>query len=201
MKFSQITINNSPVAGDYAVGVTSGGVDQRSTWTSIYALLASIAPTGTPLQTVETDYGNLVSLTTSIPYDDTPPQNTEGTQVMTQVITPKASTNNLLVEVDMYGSISAIGEFIGAVFMGSGVNAIAADSVTVAASGYLANVRMRCIVPAGTTSPVTFNVRMGAPGSQNVAFNGFTNSGTSGAATRAFNTTPKSSIKVTELKV
>lgn len=39
MKFSQISINNSPATTDYAVGVSSGGVDQRSTWAAIAALI------------------------------------------------------------------------------------------------------------------------------------------------------------------
>jgi hypothetical protein len=40
MKFSQITTNNTPSASDYAVGVSAGAVDQKSTWASILGSLA-----------------------------------------------------------------------------------------------------------------------------------------------------------------
>lgn len=41
MKFSQIAIQASPTTTDYAVGVSSGNVDQRSTWGVIAALISA----------------------------------------------------------------------------------------------------------------------------------------------------------------
>lgn len=44
MKFSLITQNNSPAATDNAIGVSSTGVDQKSTWQSVAALIATLLP-------------------------------------------------------------------------------------------------------------------------------------------------------------
>ncbi len=42
MKFSQVTINNTPGALDYVMGVTAGNVDQRSTLTGLAAVLGTL---------------------------------------------------------------------------------------------------------------------------------------------------------------
>lgn len=155
---------------------------------------------GVHVQAVETDYASLAAQTSLIPYDNTIPQITEGFEVMTQTITPKSATNVLLIDVNIYGSASALGEFIAALFRDSTANAIAADSVTVSSAGFLVNLKLTAKVTAGSTSATTFRVRIGSAGNVNTAFNGFTNSGTSGSATQAFGAAVKSSIKITEIK-
>lgn len=160
-------------------------------------ITAAMLDTGMTIQTVETDYSSATNATSVIPYDDTVPQITEGYEVMTQSITPKRSDSYLLVEADIYGSYQALGEFEAALFRDSTANAIAADSVTCAASGYLVNVRLKVKVAASSTAATTFRVRVGSAGSSNSAFNGYASGG---SVSRVYNTTPKSSIKVTEIR-
>lgn len=162
------------------------------------AVPASALPTNSVAQVVEQDFSNLISSTGTIPYDNTIPQIGEGFEVMTASITPLNAANNLLVEAEIYGSLNGgAGELSAALFRDANANALAADSVTVPANGYLANVRLRVKVAAGSTTATTFRVRIGAAGTQNVAFNGFANAG-AGSGTQVFSTAAKSSIKITE---
>jgi hypothetical protein len=51
------------------------------------------------VQVKNTQTGAVATGTTTIPLDDTIPQNTEGTEFMTLAITPTSSTNKLKIEV------------------------------------------------------------------------------------------------------
>lgn len=146
---------------------------------------------GFSVQTVMTTYSGLATGTTIIPNDDTIPQNTEGNEYMTQAITPKSTSNKLLIEALFYGSNSAGGEIIVALFQDTTANALAA------VGNYMATATGRVTMPiaytmtAGTTSSTTFKIRAGGSGAGTTNFNGF-------SSTRNFGTAAKSYIKITE---
>lgn len=150
-------------------------------------------PVGSVVQVQQTDYSALATGTTTIPYDDTEPQNTEGTEVLSQSITPKAIGNILLVEANLFVSHSAVGEVIAALFQDSAASAVAVSSVYCATATQRVSLNIRYKVAATSTSATTFKVRIGPDQAATVTLNGF-----SGA--RKFGTTIKSSIKVTEVK-
>ena len=57
---------------------------------------------GTALQRVEaTPYTTYGSTTSAIPFDDTIPQNTEGTEILTATITPKLASSRLRIDVSI----------------------------------------------------------------------------------------------------
>ena len=130
----------------------------------------SIAADGTPTflkgklvsQTVYSSTGSTVSGTTVIPLDDTVPQNTEGTQVLTASITPKSATSVLEVNVTLQLCNAGAAWLIGALFRDAGVNAVACGSGYASTGNAVYTVSFDYLVIAGSTSLTTFNVRMGS---------------------------------------
>lgn len=149
---------------------------------------------GMPVQIVSTNYSAVATGTTIIPLDDTIPQNTEGTEFMSQAITPKSATNTLIIEATWYGSNSVTGETIAALFQDSTANALAAVSKYMLTATGRNILTIRYSMTAGTTSSTTFKVRVGGDTAGTVTMNGF-----SGA--RKFGGITLSSIKITEVKV
>lgn len=136
--------------------------------------------------------------TTLIPYDSSIPQNNEGTEFMTFTFTPKAATNRLIIDVlaNLYHGNTTQQNTAIALFQDSVANAIAAQTYVAAlnAGSLGAPTPLRHTMIAGTTSPITFKVRVGPQVSGTVTFNGIGGGGFFGGVMQ-------SSIKVTEIKV
>jgi hypothetical protein len=142
-------------------------------------------------QVVNSQTGAVATGTTTIPFDDTIPQNTEGTEVMTLAITPKSALNTLLIDVTVFASVTATPWIIAALFQDSTANALA----TVASFNNLSTAGMtitfRHKMVAGTTA-TTFKVRLGPSSAATLTFNG-----QSGG--RIFGGVAASSITITEI--
>jgi hypothetical protein len=199
--------------------LTYGGVTLSNSVTGTGSMVLSTSPTftGTPVgttaaqatnstalastayvdrvavqQVVSTITGAVATGTTSIPLDDTIPQNTEGDQYMTLAITPKSATSKLVIQVIWNGSNNTNGVVSGvvALFQDSTANAIAAEYFTLAGQYYGMNIPLTWVMTSGTTSSTTFKVRVGCQ-SGTTTFNG-----TNG--TRLFGGVQSSSITITE---
>lgn len=149
---------------------------------------------GVPVQMVSTNYSAVATGTTLLPYDDTIPQNTEGTEFMSQAITPKSATNTLIIEATIFLSNSATNSMTAALFQDSTANALAASSTYMFTATGAICLKLRHTMTAGTTSSTTFKVRAGGDAAGTITFNG------SGGA-RRFGGITLSNIKVTEVKV
>lgn len=160
---------------------------------------------GSIVQTAYFQTGALVSGSTVIPYDDTIPQVSEGFEVMTLAITPTKSTSLLLVEaVINAASTEGSGPFpacTAALFKdGAGNDALATamqsqfSSSSVTAGGQIVNMILRHQITAGSTSAMTFRVRIGNTTGTVLKFNGDYNS-----AVRRFGGSYASSIRITEV--
>lgn len=102
-------------------------------------------------------------VTTSIPQDDTIPQNTEGTEILTATLTPKSSTNRLNVTFSIWGGASTALTLIAALFQDSTAGAIAANAVTIQGSAIgLQTITWDFV--AGTAASTTLKVRIGHGG-------------------------------------
>jgi hypothetical protein len=130
---------------------------------------------------------------TTIPADDTIPQNTEGDQYMSLAITPVNASSTLLIEVEAVLANSAAGASLltAALFQDSTAGALAAGAVR-STQNNLATVSFRHKMTAGTTSATTFKVRGGGQAAGTTTFNG-----ESGA--RLFGGVFASSITITEI--
>lgn len=144
------------------------------------------------VQQVYTSTGSMSTGTTTIPFDDTIPQNTEGTEVLTLAITPTNASNILVIESDLFASTSAQAWIINALFQDTTANALAANGNfhTTATAGGTIHLQYRMV--AGTTSATTFKLRFGPHTAATVTVNG-----QSGG--RKFGGVAVTSIKISEL--
>lgn len=149
---------------------------------------------GDIVQIVNTQTGAVATGSTTIPFDDTIPQNTEGEEYMSLAITPKSATNKLKIDVVLNCACSSLAQIVVALFQDSTANALAAMTPSrIEAAGVQSSCSFSHYMAAGTTSATTFKVRAG-PSSGTMTFNG------SGGA-RRFGGVMASSITITEIKV
>lgn len=116
--------------------------------------------------------GNLITCTGSIPSDDTIPQQTEGTELLTVTYTPKSAVSILKVSANFFGTTGANGSpHNTALFRDSQANAFAAST---ASGGVSFTVRSSIVgyVLSGDTIPTTFKVRHGLEVAGNLFVNG-----------------------------
>jgi len=116
-------------------------------------------------QTVSTMVVSSTSGSTTIPLDDTIPQNTEGNEFMTLAITPTSATTKLQIDVRIQVTNGTADiHMITALFQDSTANALAAAALGINNSGNNQNSPMSLtyVMTSGTTSATTFKVRSGA---------------------------------------
>lgn len=149
----------------------SGAVEEITPGASL--VFAAGALNGRIVQVVNTQTGAVNTGSTTIPFDDTIPQNTEGDEYMTLAITPTNSSNKLRIEVEAFAT-SSVGAWIAtALFQDTTANALACNSnldSNVATGGGLQ--RLTHYMTAGTTSSTTFKVRIGGSAVGTTTFNG-----------------------------
>lgn len=145
-------------------------------------------------QFVNTQTGTSATGTTTIPFDNTIPQNTEGTEFMTLAITPTSSTNALFIQVDIVCSYSIANTMTAALFQDSTANALAAASEYQTTGTGITTISFNHRMIAGTTSATTFKVRAGGETAGTMTFNGI-------SGTQYMGGVFTSSISITEYAV
>lgn len=118
---------------------------------------------GIYVQRVEATVEATATSTTAIPIDDTIPQNTEGSELITKAITPTNSSNRLIIQSIIHCSPSSGGKQGSiALFQDSTVGALTVSARQMARSAddpLILNIQY--IMVAGTTSATTFKIRGG----------------------------------------
>jgi hypothetical protein len=121
----------------------------------------TLAPSsGAVLQVKSVTYSTQTSGATTFPLDNTIPQNTEGTELVTLSITPSNASNRLLIIANFIvhaGSVAGCGP---ALFQDSTANALS-YAIQVIGAGYGAPATLVHEMAAGTTSATTFKIRVG----------------------------------------
>jgi hypothetical protein len=187
------TITNASITADAISGFTvanTGTIFGMAITSG--AIPNSALPSGTALQAVNFTTGALATGTTLVPVDDTIPQNTEGDQYMTLSITPKATTNILIIQVVAFAVSSVAGNVTMALFQDSTANALAAAYMGSGTSGNIPLVITYKMV-AGTVSSTAFKIRIGGQLAGTVTFNGL-------ASARFYGGVLASGITITEYK-
>jgi hypothetical protein len=165
-------VNITTAAGDVAKFVSEGSGNWRCLNYSP-ASGYSVAG-GKVLQVVKTQTGAVATGTTTVPIDDTIPQNTEGDEYMTLAVTPKSASSRLRVDVVWHGGHSTAGATVIAVslFRDSAADALAvgADRAEVASS--VQNIAFSHDMASPGTSATTFKVRAGGEDAGTTTFNG-----------------------------
>lgn len=187
LAIATVTVTNG------AVSIANADITDRRVQAGAETSAASVMP-GAVVQVVSTNYSAVATGTGTIPNDDTIPQITEGTEFMTQAITPRSAANTLLIEATVYASVSIQERAICALFQDSTANALAAASQYQTTGTGENSIILRHTMTAGTTSSTTFRIRIGGGTASTVTFNGQGGSRKLGGITL-------SNIRITEIKV
>jgi len=111
--------------------------------------------------------------TTTMPFDDTIPQNNEGDEFLTLAFTPTSATNKLYINVHGHWGSTATNSWLTmALFQDNMANAIAVSTAFDSIANGCLNHGLTHFMTAGTTSETTFKVRVGRNGSSTVRMNG-----------------------------
>jgi hypothetical protein len=141
---------------------------RKVTWSQI---VAAAQPVGSVLQTVNTRTADRSDLTNPIPLDDTIPQNTEGTEIMSASITPASTQNKILVRVQIQGT-STGSALVACLFRDNAANAITAAH-NYGGNGLSYGISFEYLDSPSTTSPIIYKVRVGPSGSGTMYLNKF----------------------------
>jgi len=127
-------------------------------------LVSSDLPAGSVVQYKRASIATVVSCSTNIPEDDTIPQKTEGTEVITVAITPKSATNLLVIKAYFSGTGSgnSATQTVGAFFQDTTANALYASFAEGSVSQGKKSHAMSYVMEAGTTSSTTFKLNVGS---------------------------------------
>lgn len=109
---------------------------------------------------------------TTIPFDDTVPQLTEGDQFLTASYTPKSATSTLIVLALANVSYSVAATMTAALFKDADAAAMAASSMYQDSSTSSDLLTILHSFVAGTTSAISFKVRVGGSTAGTSSFNG-----------------------------
>lgn len=128
---------------------------------------------GKVVQSVTTSYATFSTTTATIPYDDTIPQNTEGTEIMTRAITPTSVSNKIRVVAAVNIMNAGATQNIIALFRDSRADALAAVATSYSANfaGFL---WLFFEETAPSTSSVTYKINVGSGAGTTVGINGTT---------------------------
>lgn len=145
------------------------------------------------LQQVSFDTGAVATGTTTIPQDNTIPQNTEGTEFMTLAITPLSATSTLIIEAGgFFGSVGA-NEICFALFQDSVANALGCIE-----QGYLVTsvsfLTLNVKQASASTTLRTYKIRCGGHAAGTITFNGYNGARLYGGVLNSY-------IRITEVEV
>jgi hypothetical protein len=183
--------NITTAAGDVAeFARISGGNWQclgyfPSNGKQLLAIQSLDLPAGALLQSVATSYASNADLSTNIPNDDTIPQSSEGTEVMTQSITPLSATSTIEVEAVWHASGSGSTLIMAALFVDSGTSAVAAGTSVAGSSSLPGTGKLLHRETAGSTTARTYKLRVG-PSTGTIRLNGTSSSRLLGGVMRSW---------------
>jgi hypothetical protein len=177
----------------FAAGQATAG-----TWATGPTRIENVGPSvPLPGQRVQRVIGRdsaVASGTTTLPSDDTIPQNTEGTEFITKAITPTNTANllDLRIKMNMGSSIDSATMAI-ALFQDSTADALAVATDQAAAT-FFKTIPLDHTMRAGTVSSTTFKVRAGTQSAGTFTFNGI------GGTNRRYGGVYYSSINIEEIQ-
>lgn len=117
---------------------------------------------GMIMQSLRTSTTAIVTCNTNIPFDNTIPQNTEGTQVLTQSITPTSGANVIRVEFGGWGSTVGSGSNMTAsLIQDATANALAAAASQFGATSAIGPIFLRHEFVGNIIVATSMNIRVG----------------------------------------
>lgn len=173
-------INIATAAGDTCIVTPIAGG-----WVVSQYRRASTPVNGAVIDRAYAEYTANANLTAIIPFDDTVPQNTEGTQILSLSFAAKSPTNRLRIRFSGQASLSTNQNMAVAIFSSASANALVAQ----AEYSSLANVFTRLAAEVeyvpGTTAALTYSVRVGPATAVTMRMNGTSTARFFGGSSRA----------------
>jgi hypothetical protein len=148
---------------------------------------------GSVVKTQTTISTTMLTGTTLIPWDNTIPQTTEGTNFFSVVFTPTAIGNKIRIEVQLFGAYSVAGHVTAALFQDATANALAAVSTQTTTTNQDANNLLVYEFTAASTSATTLKINVGGSVAGTYTFNG-------NAGVALFGGVATSTLRITEIK-
>jgi hypothetical protein len=131
------------------------------------------------------EYSANADLTATIPLDDTIPQSTEGTEILTATITPKSVNSRIRATISGFGCTSTIKTIILGLFQDAIANALFAHSIISTTGDNPFPIACVFEYPPATTSAITLRVRIGMDVPATLRMNGFSGSRKFGGVAKA----------------
>ena len=123
--------------------------------------IAGVSGGGKLKQVVYANSNAFISSSTTVPFDDTIFQNTEGMEILTLAITPTASNSILKFNFNCtFGATSGYAGQLG-LFQDTTADALCSQYIYIYGYGHIT---LEHLMTAGTTSATTFKIRGGADG-------------------------------------
>lgn len=132
-------------------------------------------PSGAVIGGSVTTYTANANLTTQIPFDDTIPQSTEGTSILTATHTPKSATTKLRIRFRGFGSCGTLGHMTAALFVGTttiGANAVQVDARYQASADSATGLNIEHEYTPGTTTVQAIQINVGMNNAGGMRMNG-----------------------------
>ena len=155
---------------------------------------STIIPVGSVIQTISaTPYTTNTNIITGIAQDDTPPQITEGTQILTLTITPRFNASKIRLTFNGYGTANTTTAVTAALFRSPVTNALKTTAASVTTANARVELNIDWIDLPATTSATTYTIRVG-PNAGTMRMNGT-------AVGRLFGGTSAATLVAQEIKV
>ncbi len=122
----------------------------------------SQAQTPAVLQTQTATYSSYALLATTLPFDDTIPTSTEGTEIMSVSITPMTATSKMVIRAAGFGACGLATNFSCSVVVHGESSAFAASTVYAPDTNYTNGLSILTEHVPGSLSPITYKLRVGA---------------------------------------
>jgi hypothetical protein len=149
-------------------------------------------PAGSIIGSAYAVYTTHTALVSIIPHDNSIPQPSEGTQILSTTLTPKSASNRVRVRFSGFGSASGNIPIVAFLSIDGGA-AVQAVSVYGTSAGQTQHIGFEFEYVPGDTAPHTYSVRVGPGSSGNVRMNGTT-------TIRVFGGAAASTLTVEEIK-
>ena len=132
----------------------------------------STIPSGAVIQTIKNQVSATSTGTTLIPFDNTIPQNTEGTQFFSATVTPGAIGNKIRIHCLAYGAYSVAASVSMALFQDSTANALSAVATQTTTTNQAHELTLIYEYTVASTAATTFNIRIGGSTAGTYTLNG-----------------------------
>jgi len=152
--------NSSGVPADIVASANGQFLRRSSNLLGFGAIIADDLPAGTVLNSKFAESNSEFTITNVIPFDNTIPQITEGTQIISATITPTKTTSRIVGIVSVNGDANSTNvQTVLAAFRGTTANSIAATWVKYISYSSLISFEFTDL--PNTTSAITYSIRVG----------------------------------------